>query len=185
MDFHSSITYDQIKLLFYTIILIMALVIPNNGEQHLLKLILSIVRPANLYIHLYSNDLDLSSGNFIISDFLRGDQIINDENDIIDVINNYSPIILNPNEWTISTVDGITTAQHTPVTFELTTNEVPNIYGYYISSSGDPAFSYTDPYEMVIPDAPIFAERFSAAPLVIPPVGSTITVVPKIRLSSL
>lgn len=157
----------------------MSLQIPNSGEQHLLKLIVSATRPANLYLHLYANDPDVTNGSILITDIRDANYDLS--NNL--VINGYGPLLLNSANWTITTdIEGNTVAEYAPVTFSFIGNAVPTIYGYWIESSGNPAFGYSVPYTIETPVSPLFIERFEN-PFVIPIAGSNITLSPKIKLA--
>lgn len=156
----------------------MSLIIPNSSEQHLLKIIVSATRPATLYLHLYANDPDITNQNLLITDLREANL---DENNNF-VLNGYGASLLNSANWTISTdINGITTAEHTPVNFNFIGDAVPTIYGYWIESSGNPAFGYSVPYTINPPTSPLFVERFDN-PFMIPVAGSNITITPKIKL---
>lgn len=160
----------------------MALVIPDLGEQHLLKLIIGNIRPTKLVLNLYSNEVDLSGKDFIDPDFLLGNQI----SDGSFVSNGYSSVELDGLNWTVSTdIGGVTVASYnSSVSFSFSNNLVNKLYGYFISVSSNPAFDYVAPYVLSSPGSPLWAERFDNGPYTILPSGSTINIVPKIKLGS-
>lgn len=160
----------------------MALIIPDIGEQHLLKLIIGNIRPTKLILNLYSNEVDLSGKDFLNPDFLLGNQI----SDGSFVSNGYSSVELEGSNWTVSTdVTGTTVASYNSnVTFSFSNGSVDKIYGYFISASSNPAFGYTNPYFLDLPASPLWAERFDNGPYTILPSGSTINLIPKIKLGS-
>ena len=160
----------------------MALIIPDLAEQHLLKLIIGNIRPTKLILNLYSNEVDLSGKDFITPDFFLGNQASNGSF----VSNGYAAVELDGSNWTVSTmIDGTTIAQYNSnISFVFTNGLVDKIYGYLISVSSNPAFDYVDPYVLPSLGSPLWAERFDNGPYTILSSGSTINLVPKIRLGS-
>ncbi len=163
----------------------MTLSIPNLGETHLLKLALGKSRATNLVLHLYSNNVFLANKSVTTKDFLKGNQISSD----LFTENGYSSVVLNSANWNVSTIGGFSVAQYNfPIIFTFLNNNVKKIYGYFITASSEPEFEYSDwvsvPYSDDVVGSPIWAESFDNGPYVVPSLGGSITIIPKIKLGS-
>jgi hypothetical protein len=159
----------------------MTLIIPDQGERHLLKVILGNTRPTTLKLNLFSNNINLSSNSFILSDFLQAYDVADD----LVVVNGYQPFELSGSNWTVTTEsDGSTVAEYnSAVAFTFTNDSVKNIYGYFISTTSSPAFDYNGSYLLATPLV-LWAEKFTSGSFTIPQSGSVISIRPKIKLGS-
>ena len=156
--------------------------IPNNGEERLLKLIVGNTKHQKLYVHLYSNNVNLSN-DFNSNDFLLGNEVSSGNF----VSNGYVSVELNGSDWVFSNVGGLTRAEHPAIYFTFTNNLISTIYGYFITISSDPEFDYVDwtsvPLEEDSLGYPICTESFEN-PVSILNGGTVISVVPKIGLGA-
>lgn len=131
----------------------MALVAPDVGEAKMLEIIVNKTAPANLVMHLYTNNVDPTE-NTISSDFNE-----------VSGISGYTPVTLTGAAWTISTVSNVTTAQYAAQQFNML--DPVTCYGYYMTGPGA---------------ALMWAERFAGGPFVLPVGGGTIEITPKVTL---
>lgn len=133
----------------------MTLVVPDEGEARLLEYIVNKAAPSDLVIHLYVDDVDLSSEDFNTGSFTESTAA------------GYSAVTLSGADWDIDTTSGVTAAVYsTSVVFSFT--EGDSIYGYYVTNSSD---------EM------LWAERFPGAPFNLPSGGGEISVRPQLQLN--
>ena len=132
----------------------MALVVPDVGEQELLKNCINNASPDNRIIHLYTNDKVPAEG-----DLHTGYTAA--------TASGYGPITLSGTNWVVNTSAGVTLGEYPQVTFTFTAGE-PTIYGYYVTNN---AVSIL-----------LWAERFTDGPYVIPGGGGTLKITPRIAL---
>ena len=132
----------------------MSLLVPDVGEQEMLKRILNYSATGDLVLHLYTNDVTPAEGD-TVSTYTESTAA------------GYGASTLTGTDWTITTTTGTTEASYPQVTFTYTDTE-PNVYGYYVTDSGGTIL--------------IWAERFSDGPYNIPSSGGEIKITPKIQL---
>lgn len=121
------------------------LIVPNVAEVLMLQYILNCTPADDPVLRLYSNN------------------ITPDENSTYDTFTAIpgTSTTLDPGNWSINTVDGITVAEYTsPVVFTLGGPE--NIYGYYVSTTGGspPTLLWAQRCFM----APVVTDSFSVIP---------------------
>lgn len=143
----------------------MPLVVPDSGERKLLEYIVgySSLPDGELVLHLYTNDLNLSSEQFTTADFTEVSGY------------GYSAVTLTGSDWNVSTSEaGISSAVYaTSVTFSFggsssTSGSPINIQGYYMTNKDNEI---------------LWAEEFPGAPFSLPATGGEIAVRPQIQLS--
>lgn len=133
----------------------MALVVPDEGEVRLLEYIVNKTAPSDLVLHLYVDDVDLSTENFNSESFSESTAA------------GYSAANLLGANWSVGTTDGISAAVYnTSVAFSFT--ESDSVYGYYVTNSSDEI---------------LWAERFPGAPFNLPSGGGEISVRPQLQLN--
>lgn len=137
----------------------MAIVVPNEGERRLLEYIIgkSSLPSSQVILHLYKNDVDLSTDSFTASSFQEADAA------------GYSSQILNGSSWTVSTdSSGVSSAVYgSNLTFNFTADQ--DIYGYYITTTNTSQI--------------LWAEEFPGAPFSLPSGGGQITIRPQLQLA--
>jgi hypothetical protein len=131
-------------------------VIPNEGEVKLLEYMLNVTPAEDQILKLFNNDVtpDLST---TIGDLTEPS-----------TTTGYGDITLVPGDWTISTVDEVTTAEQPTQTFTFT--ETETIYGYYVVNDAQ--------------DTLLWIQRADFAPSTFPSIGGVYDVVPKLRITS-
>lgn len=139
----------------------MPLVVPNLGEVRLLKYIVNNISPTNLVLHLYTNDVDLSTEEFKAG----GDGGTSSFTEVTAA--GYTAVTLTGSSWTVSTSSGITSAVYnSSITFSFTTGV--DVYGYYVTNTSDQI---------------LWAEKFPGAPFTLPSTGGDIAIRPQIQLN--
>jgi hypothetical protein len=137
----------------------MPIVVPNEGERRLLEFIVgkSTLPSSQVVLHLYKNDVDLTTDNFTSASFQEADAA------------GYSSQILNGSSWTISTdSSGVSSAVYgSNLTFNLTAAQ--DIYGYYVTTTNSSQI--------------LWAEEFPGSPFSLPSGGGQITIRPQIQLA--
>ena len=129
------------------------LVCPDVGEVLLLKYALNHTEATNVVLHLYTNDYTPIEGS-VIGGFTEC------------TASGYFAKTLTGTSFTVSTTEGVTTAEYAQQTFTLTGTSTD--YGYYITNNAGSQV--------------LWAERFSDAPHSIPSGGGTEKVTVKITL---
>lgn len=133
----------------------MALVVPNSGEVKLLEYIVNKTAPTNLVLHLYVNDVDLSTETFSTGSFTEASET------------GYASVTLTGSNWTASTSSGISSAVYnTGITFSFTVGQ--DVYGYYVTNTSNSI---------------LWAEEFPGAPFSLPSGGGEIAVRPQVQLN--
>lgn len=133
----------------------MALVVPNSGEVKLLEYIVNKTSPTNLVLHLYVNQVDLSTEAFSTGSFTEASE------------SGYAAVTLTGSNWTASTTTGVSTAVYdTGITFSFTVGQ--DVYGYYVTNTANSI---------------MWAEEFPGAPFSLPSGGGEIAVRPQVQLN--
>lgn len=133
----------------------MPLVVPDSAEVRLLEYIVNKSSPTNLVLHLYGNDLDLSTESFSTGSFTEISA------------SGYAPVTLTGSNWTASTSTGISSAVYgTGITFSFTVGV--DVQGYYVTNTSNQI---------------MWAEEFPGAPFTLPSTGGDIAVRPQVQLN--
>ena len=133
----------------------MALVVPDAGEVRLLEYIVNKTSPTNLVLHLYSNDVDLSTESFTTANFTQP------------TASGYASATLTGANWTASTTAGVSAALYdSGVTFSFTASQ--DVQGYYVRDTTNNI---------------MWAEEFPGAPFQLPSGGGDIAVRPQVQLN--
>lgn len=139
----------------------MALVVPDKGEVRLLRYIVNKDTPTNLVLHLYTNEVDLSTESFEAA----GDGSSGSFTEVS--ASGYAAVTLSGANWTASTSTGVSSAVHnTGITFSFTTGV--DVQGYYVTNTSNQI---------------MWAEEFPGAPFTLPSTGGDIAVKPQIQLN--
>lgn len=134
----------------------MALVVPNDGEVRLLRYIINALSPTNLVLHLYTNNVNLSSETFTSSSFQKPTSI-----------SGYTSRTLEVSKWNVASNSGVTSALYNEgITFSFTAAQ--DIQGYYVTDVGDNI---------------MWAEEFPGAPFKLPSGGGQVAIRPQIQLN--
>jgi hypothetical protein len=113
----------------------MSLLVPNDGEEIALKLLVNKASPENLVLRLYTNDKTPAETD-VASDYTEASG------------SGYSAITLTGANWTV-TPGAPTLASHAQQTFTIT-GALGNVYGYFLTQATSGKL--------------VWAERFSAGP---------------------
>lgn len=133
----------------------MPLVVPDAGEVRLLEYIVNKTSPTNLVLHLYTNDVDLSTESFSAGSFTEVNAA------------GYAAVTLTGANWAAATASGISSAVYnTGITFSFTTGV--NVQGYYVTNTSN---------------AILWAEEFPGAPFTLPSTGGDIAIRPQVQLN--
>jgi len=133
----------------------MSLVVPDTAEVRLLEYIVNKTSPTNLVLHLYGNNLDLSTDSFTTGNFTEISAA------------GYAPVTLSGSSWTASTSSGISSAVYnTGITFNFTVGV--DVQGYYVTNTSNQI---------------MWAEEFPGAPFTLPSTGGDIAIRPQIQLN--
>lgn len=133
----------------------MPLVVPDSGEVRLLEYIVNKTSPTNLVLHLYTNDVDLSTETFSAGSFTEV------------TVSGYAAVTLTGANWTASTSTGISSATYnSSITFSFTTGV--DVQGYYVTNTSNQI---------------LWAEEFPGAPFTLPSTGGDIAIRPQIQLN--
>jgi hypothetical protein len=133
----------------------MPLVVPDSAEVRLLEYIVNKSSPTNLVLHLYGNDVDLSTESFSAGSFTEISA------------SGYAPVTLTGSNWTASTSTGISSAVYgTGITFSFTVGV--DVQGYYVTNTSNQI---------------MWAEEFPGAPFTLPGSGGDIAVRPQVQLN--
>lgn len=133
----------------------MALVVPDAGEVRLLEYIVNKTSPTNLVLHLYSNDVDLSTETFTSASFTQPTAA------------GYSSVTLTGAGWSASTTAGVSAALYdNGVTFSFSAGQ--DVQGYYVTD---------------VSDNIMWAEEFPGAPFQLPSGGGDIAIRPQVQLN--
>lgn len=133
----------------------MPLVVPDSAEVRLLEYIVNKTSPTNLVLHLYENDVDLSTEGFSTGSFTEV------------TASGYAPVTLTGSNWSAGTSTGISSAVYgTGITFSFTVGV--DVQGYYVTDTSDRI---------------MWAEEFPGAPFTLPSTGGDIAVRPQIQLN--
>jgi hypothetical protein len=133
----------------------MALVVPDAGEVRLLEYIVNKSSPTNLVLHLYTNDVDLSTETFTNGSFTEV------------AASGYAAVTLVGANWSASTATGISSAVYnTGITFSFTVGV--DVQGYYVTNTSN---------------AILWAEKFPGAPFSLPTTGGDIAIRPQLQLN--
>lgn len=127
----------------------MPLVVPDSAESFILDL---IVNSADRILKLFTNPLN-PGDTTTLGDITQATG------------SGYNPITLTSEDWTIATVNSITTATFAEQTF--TFNAAVAIYGYYVTTTGGNL---------------LWVERFTGAPFQLPNGGGQISIITKLSL---
>jgi len=131
----------------------MALLVPNVGEEEMLKRIIGDVSGGDVTLHLYGDNITPTETDTVSSyTELTGG-------------NGYSKKVLD-GTWTIS--GDPTGASYPEYEFSFNSGTGETVYGYFVTDSTDTVL--------------LWAERFSDAPYTIPTGGGSIFITPKIQL---
>jgi hypothetical protein len=140
----------------------MPLVVPNAGERKLLEYIVgkSSLPSGQLVLHLYKNNLDLSTEEFTTGSFTEVSGY------------GYSSVTLTGSNWAVSTAGtGISTAVYNAgITFSFTGtgSESIDVQGYYVTNNANDI---------------LWAEEFPGAPFSLPGSGGEIAIRPQVQLN--
>lgn len=133
----------------------MPLVVPDSAEVRLLEYIVNKSSPTNLVLHLYGNDVDLSTESFSTGSFTEISA------------SGYAPVTLTGSNWTATTSTGISSAVYgTGITFSFTVGV--DVQGYYVTNTSNQI---------------MWAEEFPGAPFTLPGSGGDIAVRPQVQLN--
>ena len=133
----------------------MPLVVPDTAEVRLLEYIVNKSSPTNLVLHLYTNDVDLSTESFNTGSFTEVSA------------SGYAPVTLTGANWSASTNTGISSAAYaTGITFSFTVGV--DVQGYYVTNASNQI---------------MWAEEFPGAPFTLPSTGGDIAVRPQVQLN--
>ena len=133
----------------------MALVVPDAGEVRLLEYIVNKTSPTNLVLHLYSNDVDLSTETFTSASFTQPTAA------------GYSSVTLTGAGWNASTTAGVSAALYDEwVTFNFSAGQ--DVQGYYVTD---------------VSNNIMWAEEFPGAPFQLPSGGGDIAIRPQVQLN--
>lgn len=98
-----------------------SIVVPNISEIWLLKYLLNIESVDDPVLKLFNNDISPDEDT-VLADFTEPTD------------GGYSPITLNPINWSISTVEGIAVAEYPQQTFTFLNSDI--VYGYFVTNNG-------------------------------------------------
>lgn len=133
----------------------MPLVVPDAGEVRLLEYIVNKTSPTNLVLHLYTNDVDLSTETFTSESFTEV------------TASGYAPVTLTGANWAVAPSSGISSAVYnTGITFSFTVGV--DVQGYYVTNTSN---------------AILWAEEFPGAPFTLPSTGGDIAIRPQVQLN--
>lgn len=133
----------------------MTLVVPDSGEVRLLNYIVNKTSPTNLVLHLYTNDVNLSTETFSTGSFTEA------------TASGYASVTLTGEGWNVATTAGISSAIYdNGITFGFTVGQ--DVQGYYVTDSSNNI---------------MWAEEFPGAPFQLPSGGGDIAVRPQIQLN--
>lgn len=135
----------------------MALLVPNEGEAEMLNRILGKLATGDLKLHLYTTQTSLPVEGDVYATYSVNEL----------VATGYSEYTMLNANWTV-TAGEPTEAVHIEVDFAITAGGTGDVYGYYVTDSGNTKLYW--------------AEQFSDGPYNVPTVGS-IFVTPKIQLA--
>lgn len=141
----------------------MAIVVPNVGEEKLLRIALGVDVSEDFVLHLFTNNVTPAETDTIAqyTELTAGQQA------------GYAAKTLTKASWTVTVNGGITTAgaalgAYAQQVFTLTGSTAVNVYGYYVTNNAGTVL--------------LWSETF-AAPFAIPIGGGTINVTPRFELS--
>ena len=128
---------------------------PDAGEVRLLEYIVNKTSPTNLVLHLYSNDVDLSTETFTSASFTQPTAA------------GYSSVTLTGACCNASTTAGVSTALYDEaVTFNFSAGQ--DVQGYYVTD---------------VSNNIMWAEEFPGAPFQLPSGGGDIAIRPQVQLN--
>lgn len=141
----------------------MPLVVPDAGEVRLLEYIVNKNTPTNLVLHLYTNDVDLSTESFTAP----GDNPPATGSFTEVAAAGYAAVTLSGSNWIVATSSGISSAVYNPgITFSFTVGV--DVQGYYVTNTSNKI---------------MWAEEFPGAPFTLPSTGGDIAVRPQVQLN--
>ena len=133
----------------------MTLVVPDSGEVRLLKYIVNNSTPTNLVLHLYKNNIDLTSETFSSGSFTEASA------------SGYAAVTLTGSNWSAATTGGISAAVYnTGITFSFSVGQ--DVYGYYVTNTSNEI---------------MWAEEFPGAPFSLPTGGGEVAIRPQVQLN--
>lgn len=141
----------------------MALVVPNEANVEMLKLIINKEQAdgtagnanGERLLRLYTNNLDPTKDT-VLAQLTEATQL------------GYAPITLSGSNWEVGTNLGVTSAVYSESVFSFTA--AASIYGYYVTSVGaSPKL--------------LWVERFSTGAFTLPSSGGEIAITPRLNLN--
>jgi hypothetical protein len=131
----------------------MAFLVPNEGEETLLEIIVNKTAQSDLILRLYTNNYTpIETSTYSSFTEISG--------------YDYGAITLTGGSWTVGQSVGESVASYDQQTFTMTSGPVV-VYGYYLTKGTSKC---------------ILAERFTNGPYNVPVEGGPIKVTPKIKL---
>jgi hypothetical protein len=134
----------------------MTIVCPDVGEVLLLKYMLNHTAATDVKMHLYVSDITPAEDDVV------GDYTPNEASDSY-----YTAATLTGTSWTVATVTGTSSATYAQQVFSF--SGTANVYGYYVTDNADTNL--------------LWAERFDAAPFLLPGGGGQVAINPAIELA--
>ena len=140
----------------------MPIVVPDAGERRLLEYIVNKTPVTNIILHLYSNDVDLTTEAFTYGSFTKATGAVGSSDP------NVPPAVpLLGANWTSGTTGGISSAVYSSsITF--TFSAAASIQGYLVTDTSNNI---------------LWAEEFPGAPFSLPSAGGEISIRPQVQLN--
>jgi hypothetical protein len=142
----------------------MPIVVPDAGERRLLEYIVNKTPVTNMILHLYSNNIDLTTETFTYDSFTKATGAVGSS------APNVPPAVtLLGVNWSAGTSGGVTSAVYSSsITF--TFSAAASIQGYLVTDTSTP------------PNI-LWAEEFPGAPFTLPSAGGEISIRPQVQLN--
>jgi hypothetical protein len=130
--------------------------VPNAGEEQIIKGLLNVEPSENLVLRLFKNDITPTS-TMTLTDYTEA------------TFTGYSAVTLSSGSWNVSSSDTAYAEYAAGVPFTCTQTTSENVYGFYLTGAGSSALYWS--------------ERFDVAPRTITYVGDSLSPRPKITLA--
>jgi hypothetical protein len=140
----------------------MPIVVPDAGERRLLEYIVNKTPVTNMILHLYSNNVNLTTETFTYDSFTKATGVVGSS------APNVPPAVpLLGVNWSAGTTGGISSAVYSSsITF--TFSAAASIQGYLVTDTSNNI---------------LWAEEFPGAPFTLPSAGGEISIRPQVQLN--